>query len=100
SDSAEGQTTYTYDANDRLLTETLGGEVATYTYDGNGNLRSQVSGANDQATYTWDLENRLISADITDASGKQHVAYLYDADGNRVAQTVAGTVTRFLLDTS
>src|SRR5205823_11471943 len=69
-----------------------------YTYDDNGNLRSRVSSPNDQASYTWDLENRLVAADITGGSGIQHAVYQYDADGNRVAQTVAGAVTHFLLD--
>jgi RHS repeat-associated protein len=99
-DSVEGTTTYTYDANDRMLTETLGGKSTTETYDNNGNLLSQVSGPSDKTSYTWDFENRLVAADITDASGRNHVAYQYDADGNRVAQTIAGAVTRFLLDTN
>jgi RHS repeat-associated protein len=100
SDSTQGTTTYTYDADDRLLTETLAGKVTIYTYDDNGNLRSRDGGAKDQTSYNWDFENRLVGADITDSSGTHHMAYQYDADGNRVAQTVAGAVTRFLLDTN
>jgi RHS repeat-associated protein len=99
-DSAEGETTYVYDANDRLQTETLSGAVTDYSYDNNGNLLSRVSGPTDTASYSWDFENRLVGADVTDTSGTQHVTYQYDPDGNRVAQTVGGAVTRFLVDTN
>ncbi|MDX2213825.1 MAG: hypothetical protein SFY66_11120 [Oculatellaceae cyanobacterium bins.114] len=43
-DSVKGTTTYTYDANDRLLTETLAGVVTTYGYDNNGNTISKATG--------------------------------------------------------
>jgi RHS repeat-associated protein len=99
-DSTEGLTTDAYDANDRLRTETLGGEVTNYGYDNNGNLVSQASGANDQASYTWDFANRLVGATITDASGTHHLTNLYDTDGNRVEQTADGTKTMFLVDTN
>jgi RHS repeat-associated protein len=99
-DSAEGVTSYTYDANDQLLTEELLGELARYTYDNNGNTLSRVS-PTDRVFYEWDVENRLIAAD-TDGDGVNDVTNEYDADGIRVAQTVGGAVgeeTRFLIDT-
>jgi RHS repeat-associated protein len=96
-DSAEGVTSYTYDANDRLLTETLQGAMTTYTYDANGNTLSKTSAA-DRVFYTWDFENRLVAAD-TNGDGVNDVTNRYDADGIRVAQTVNGDETRYLIDT-
>lgn len=85
---------YTYDERDRLLTE----DATAYTWDANGNL---VSRAGD-ATYVWDFENRLIRVEL---AGGGSVAYVYDADGNRVQTTatpVSGpaVVTAYLVDTS
>ena len=93
-DSVDGNTIYTYDANDRLLTATSGNQVTKYTYDDNGNTLSTFTSAVDQATYAWDSQNRLIGAKITDATGTHEFAYAYDADGNRVSQISDGQETR------
>jgi RHS repeat-associated protein len=98
-DSTEGLTVSTYDANDRLLTETLGSQVTRYTYDDNGNTLSKVTSATNQAFYHWDAQNRMVSADVTDGTGTHHTDYRYDADGIRVAQTADGQETRYLIDT-
>ena len=97
SDSGEGLTQYTYDANDRLLTETLAGDVTGYTYDNNGNMLSKIRNTTDRVFYNWNCENQLIAAD-TDGDGTADVTYKYDADGNRV--TTNGQETRFLVDAS
>ena len=97
-DSVEGVTSYIYDAMDRLDTETLAGDVAQYTYDKNGNTLSRVASATDQVFYTWDFANRLIAAD-TNGDGVIDARNVYDADGNRVSQTVSGQETRLLIDT-
>jgi RHS repeat-associated protein len=99
-DSVEGVTRDTYDANDRLVSETLAGVVTTYSYDGNGNLVSRAGGPADQVVYHWDFENRLVGADVTDATGTHQAGYRYDASGNRIAQVVDGVETRFLVDTN
>ncbi|MGD1908611.1 MAG: RHS repeat domain-containing protein [Leptolyngbyaceae cyanobacterium] len=96
-DSVDGLTTYTYDDNDRLLTETTNGVTTTYSYDDNGNLISEIS-PDKQTTYIWSSENRLMGAEITDANGTQVIEYAYDADGVRVAKTVDGDETRYLID--
>jgi RHS repeat-associated protein len=70
--------TSTYDANDRLATD---------VYDANGNTTG--SGAN---SYGYDFENHLI------AQNGNGVAIVYDGDGNRVAKTVGGATTRYLVD--
>jgi RHS repeat-associated protein len=69
---------FTYNANDRLSTE---------TYDANGN--TLVTGAR---AFTYDFEDRLVSMN----SGA--VTITYDGDGNRVAKTVGGVTTRYLVD--
>jgi RHS repeat-associated protein len=68
---------WNYDANDRL--------TAGDTYDANGNTISSGGIGN-----VYDFENRLIQ--------KGGVTTVYDGDGNRVAKTVAGVTTRYLVD--
>ena len=73
--------TSTYDANDRLTSD---------TYDANGNTKVSTGGA-----YDYDFENRLITHTSSVASG-----FVYDGDGNRVAKTVNGVTTNYLVDTN
>jgi RHS repeat-associated protein len=68
----------TFDADDRLSTE---------SYDGDGNTVS--SGGK---SFAYDSENHLTSMN----SGA--VTLVYDGDGNRVAKTVGGVTTRYLVD--
>ena len=75
-----GTGSFTYDADDRLNTE---------TYDANGN--TLVTGAR---TFTYDFENRLQSM----TEGTVTVTIQYDTDGNRVAKTVGAVTTRYLVD--
>lgn len=84
-----GVTTYTYDANDRLLRE---GSI-TYAYDENGNTVRQVDGVH-TTTYAYDCDNRLAVVQ-TPSSVINHV---YDADGTRVHSTVNGNSTHYLVD--
>jgi len=71
--------TYTYDANDRLTTE---------TYDADGNLK-----VSNGATYNYTFEDRL-----SEVNGGA-VSFIYDGDGNRVSKTVGGVTTKYLVDT-
>src|SRR5208337_702452 len=71
---------FTYDPDDRLNTE---------TYDANGNMLT--SGGK---TFTYDFANRLKSM----TEGTVAVTIQYDADGIRVAKTVNGVTTRYLVD--
>jgi RHS repeat-associated protein len=90
---------YGYDERDRLLSEQLGANPATaYGWDANGNLTTKDA----EATYTWDLENRLVRVTKADGTIVEHA---YDADGNRVRTKVTPptgppTLTDFLVDTS
>jgi len=64
-----------YSANDQLATD---------TYDANGNTT-----ASNGIGYAYDFENHLIQA-----RRNQHVC---DGDGNRVAKTVAGVTTKYVV---
>jgi RHS repeat-associated protein len=72
-----GATNYSYDLDDRLLTD---------QYDPDGNTINSLGIAN-----TYDFENHLI------AHGGVTIAY--DGDGNRVSETVGGVTTNYLVDT-
>ena len=82
-------TTYTYDANNRLTTEstTQGGTATTisYTYDDNGNLLSQLD-MNSTAivTHSYNGFNQLISS----VTGDGTITYAYNAQGIRTSRTV------------
>jgi RHS repeat-associated protein len=67
-----------YDANDRLTSD---------TYDNNGNTLSA-----DGNSYAYDFENHLVSRNA--GAGQ----YLYDGDGNLVAKTESGFTTNYLVD--
>jgi RHS repeat-associated protein len=72
-----GGMTYTYDADDRLGSD---------TYDNDGNTINSVGIAD-----SYDFENHMI------AHGG--VTLVYDGDGNRVAETIGGVTTNYLVDT-
>jgi RHS repeat-associated protein len=76
--AALGSQSFGYDVNDELTTDTS---------DANGNTTSS-----DGHTYAYDFENRLGSKD----GGA--VTITYDGDGNRVAKTVGGVMTKYLVD--
>jgi RHS repeat-associated protein len=62
-------------------------EVSSETYDQNGNAL-----ATGGKTFTYDSENHL-----TSMNGGT-VTLVYDGDGNRVAKTVSGAITQYLVD--
>ena len=68
-----------FDTNDRLISD---------LYDNNGSTK-QSSGK----TYDYDFENKLIST-------SDGVTIVFDGDGNRVAKTVNGVTTFYLVDTN
>ena len=71
--------TFTYDANDRITTE---------IYDANGNTLDSSG-----KIYSYDFENRIVGMNGST------VTIAYDGDGNRVAKTVNGVTTLYLVDT-
>lgn len=120
-------TTYTYDSNYRLKSETVSGDPASgngtvnYTYDAVDNRLSRNStlAAVPSASSAYDANDRLTS-DAYDANGNTRsaggisftydfenriktanggaVRIVYDGDGNRVSETINGTTTKFLVD--
>ena len=102
-------TDYTFDANDRLSTETstdaLGNATtSSYAWDQNGNLESK-STPSGVTLYGWDSENRLIEVrrGADEASASTVATYAYDADGLRIRRTEPGSpprVTDYLTDPS
>jgi RHS repeat-associated protein len=96
-------TTYVYDNNDRLLSATTGTyQEITYAYDNNGNTTQetlkQYGTTIQTTTNTWNDKNQLTGVTITRGGTTTTTTYRYDADGIRVASTVNGTETRFLVD--
>ena len=75
--SPVGANAYSYDADDRLAAD---------QYDGDGNTTLSGGVAN-----AYDFENHLVT------HGGATVAY--DGDGNRVAETLGGVTTNYLVDT-
>jgi RHS repeat-associated protein len=99
-----GVSSYTYDLNDRLLSA----DARSYTYDANGNTRTgSVGGAGVSpasgsglpvipVSDQYDDQNRLVQR--TETENGKVITILYDADGNRVAKTVNGVTTYYLVD--
>ncbi len=87
-------TTYTYNDNDHLLTETENGIITSYVYDANGNTLTKTVGAALDAEYTYSKDNRMLTANTNGSS----ISYSYDAGGIRQSQTVDGVITHYLVD--
>ena len=90
--AAWGETTYEYDAANKLLSETkntgLTAEMTNYTYDANGNMLSDVvmnatGGIASSGEYTYNGFNQLVMH--TDTDGVK-TSYTYDASGLRVSK--------------
>ena len=86
-------TTYTYNNNNQLSTETTSGTTTTYSYDLNGNLLSKAVGGN-TTSYTWDWRNYLLS--VSQAGGS--TSYEYDGDGTRISKTQSAVKTKYIND--
>jgi large repetitive protein len=94
-DSTAGLTTYSYSANDWLLSEVNGTQTTAYTYDANGNNQTKNEAGN-LTTYSWNADNRLVGVN----ANNHIISYEYDRAGMRTAQTVDGVRTNYLLDVS
>ncbi len=104
---SDGSTSYSYDANGN---RTIAGYVTgtdneltsdgtwNYTYDAEGNTVQKVNIATGETwTYSYNLNNRLVSAVDKQADGTliQQATYEYDALGDRIqdSATVSGVTT-------
>jgi RHS repeat-associated protein len=72
---------WTFNANDE--------QVSSESYDANGNVTST-----DGMNYTYDSQNHMLTAS---GNGKS-ISMIYDAFGNRVAKTVNGVSTQYLVE--
>ena len=84
-------TTYSYNANDQLITQ----DAITFTYDSNGNMLSK-SDSDTTTSYSYDDKNRLIKT----ITATDTIEYIYDANNNRVAKTTNSGTTTYLIDTN
>jgi len=113
-----GLITYSYNAGDELLIETLPKQTNTYNYDANGNtikrIETRLPGPPnpnppknkpyvppapliDEFAFTWDHENRLVGYDAPGPS--KDSTYVYYADWwNRIDKTVNRNTERYLYD--
>ncbi|MEM1263492.1 MAG: Ig-like domain-containing protein [Pseudomonadota bacterium] len=93
-----GTTTYVYDINDRLTSETTGGVVTAYTYDDNGNTLTKTTGGVEVASYGYDSEDRMTRGTITNAGNTTVTFYAYDVQGVRQSETTGGIARTYLVD--
>jgi RHS repeat-associated protein len=87
--SPAADTAYTYNAANQIQTA---GPTA-FASDPNGNLKVQATGGVARS-FAYDLEDRLVTA----TSGPTSAQYVYNGDGIRLAKTIKGVTTRFVVD--
>jgi hypothetical protein len=90
-----GTTVNTYNGDDQLKTSTVNGVETQYGYDPNGSQISVTVGTSVTATYTYDVRNKMVGYSGIGGSA----SYVYDDDGDRVAETTGGVTTYYLTDT-
>ncbi len=77
-------TTFSYDANNRLLTETNPlSQVTTYTYNPDGTRHTKVDGKGNTTTYSYDPNKRLAGVAFQDGTS---YAFQYDARGHKTLE--------------
>ena len=88
-------TTFTYDALDRVKTESHsdGSATISYVYDANGNLTSR-SDSTGTTSYTFDAANRPLTTTTPTAA----VSYSWDPAGNLITATDPAGVTTYHYD--
>jgi YD repeat-containing protein len=74
-DARGNDTTYTYDAGERLesITDQNGHVLVTNTYDGDGRVVEQVDARDNTSTFSWDAGTQV--ATFTDARGNEWTDY-------------------------
>ena len=99
--TAYGTITYSYDAENRLVSSGANGRVAvTYRYDNNGNLLEEA-GAAKTASYEYNPQNRMVRSRVIDDEARTIAStrYGYDPLGRRtLVQDNGATTLRTLYD--
>jgi RHS repeat-associated protein len=89
-----GVSPYQYDASNHLTAV----PTATYSYDYNGNLLSKTNSTG-TTQYSWDYENRLVSAAIPQADGSTStVSFKYDPFGRRIQKSSPSRTRYYVYD--
>src|SRR5262249_54586053 len=92
-DASGRQSSYTYDANDALTSETVSTSTAshstTYVYDAAGSRSSRTTSAGTQI-YSYDANDRLLGDGVN--------TFGYDFNGNITSETNASGTTTFGYD--
>jgi YD repeat-containing protein len=85
---------YTYDSNNRLVSDTDGSMTFSYSYDSAGLLITQTNGMF-TSTYTYDSVNQLTQVNTTIGSTTMTTSYTYDPGGtlHEVKDPVGGITT-------
>ena len=86
-----GETTYTYDKQNRLVSVTNpDGSTTTYTYDKAGNRATETTvenGVETVKTYTYNGRNQLLTVEQTIGGvAVSRTTYTYDANGNQLSE--------------
>ena len=95
--SPSGTTAYTYDAQDRLLTQgpISGPPSVSYTYTANGELQGKtLAGLSASVAYSYDVLGNLRSAVPGDLV---QVEYVHDGQNRRIGKKVNGTLVQGFL---
>ena len=99
--TAYGTITYSYDAENRLVSSGANGRAAvTYRYDSNGNLLEEA-GAVKTASYEYNPQNRIVRSRVVDDEARTIAStrYGYDVLGRRtLVQDNNATTLRTLYD--
>ncbi|MBP3447998.1 MAG: RHS repeat protein, partial [Clostridia bacterium] len=98
-------TTYSYDANGNLLSETTGGNHSTFTYDDanrmtglvNSYPSADIEGETVTETESYTYYPNGNKKTVTDMTGKL-IHYTYDNAGRLTAETVDDAVTSYTYD--
>ncbi len=69
--------------------------LASWSYDANGNVLQEGTVAR---SFTYDAENRQVTACLNCTQGSPTATYAYDGQGQRVSKTVSGQTTTYVYD--
>ncbi len=72
--------------------------INTWTYDSNGNILTIPLIGSANRNFTYDAENRQVTATINTGTSTTSASYMYDGLGQRVSKTVNGVATTYVYD--